>query len=856
MEKRALLLTAIGKKTFLLLRNLLQPKEIKDVKYADIVKVLTDYYSPASSTIMERFRFYNLKQGNEDISTFIVKIKELASKCNFGAFLNDALRDKLVCGLQSEQIQNKLLGEKDVDFAKASELALAMETASRETKSLKEQNQSVLKIHEYKKVKPKDSTRKNFGKPTHPHQITKVIKSCKHCAKLHRGECKFKNATCYQCGVKGHIKPACKASNTNFLEGAANVSDKPEPYLNNIFSENSGNVSVSEQSEHLNNIVMSKNLGSVNPYTTNVHINGVKVNMQIDTGSEYSIISLNKFKKLKLNCIESKPAPILKSYTNNDLKIVGNYDVPVIYLNKCYSLPLIVVDCHNDNKPILLGRKWIKILKIKIDDCINMVFDKNVNFDNASSTVEYFKHKYPNCFNLNDATGILGVPINIAMKSETIPIFCKSRPVPYALRNLVDKELDTLINNGVLYPVGHSKWAKPIVAVPKLDGNGREAVRICGDFSLTVNKFCETQFYPLPSQEEIITSMGSGKYFSKIDLSKAFHQIQISPESQELLTLNTPRGLLRYSKLNFGIKSASFLFQQKMDEILKDFSYTNCYIDDLFIRANTKEECIKRTEIVLDRLNSYNVKINLSKCEFFKDSIQVLGHKKDFTGVHPLDEKCNDIYQASVPTSCTELKSYLGLLGKTLLKKHNILVHFDMAKPIVLQCDASDYGVGAVLCHEFPGGELRPIFFASKTLSKAERNYAQVHKEALAIIFGIKKFNKFLQGQKFTIETDSRPLLTLFGHNKPVPTMVNARMQRWAIILSNYDYVIRHKKGTELLLADALSRLPCKDDEPIDEFTHFICFFSDFENLKIDDIQRATSLDPCLSKVLNYTKFG
>ncbi|GBL78306.1 Sphingomyelin phosphodiesterase [Araneus ventricosus] len=551
------------------------------------------------------------------------------------------------------------------------------------------------------------------------------------------------------------------------------------------------------------------------------------------------------------------------------------------------------------DKPTLLGREWMKMLNIKIDDCVNVVLDKNVdfnvNFDNASSTVEYFKNKFPNCFNLNDTSGILGEPINIAMKQETIPIFCKSRPVPYALRNLVDKELDTLINSGVLHTVSHSKWATPIVAVPKLDGNGRETVRICGDFSVTVNKFCETQFYPLPSQEEILTSMGDGKYFSKIDLSKAFHQLQISPESQELLTLNTPRGLLRYSKLPFGIKSASFLFQQKMDEILKDFFYTNCYIDDLFIRANTKEECIKRTEIVMDRLNSYNVKINLSKCEFFKDCIQILGHRKDSSGVHPLDDKCNAIYQTSIPTNATELKSYLGLLGyyshfipnlsttlrplydllekdvkwkfdkkcvkvfeysKTLLKKHNVLVHFEMARPIVLQCDASDYGVGAVLCHEFPGGELRPIFFASKTLSRAERNYAQVHKEALAIIFGIKKFNKFLQGQKFTIETDSKPLLTLFGHNKSVPTMVNARMQRWAIILSNYDYIVKYKKGTELLLADALSRLPCKNDAPIDDFTHFICFFSDFETLKHDDIQRATSLDPCLSKVLNYTRFG
>ncbi|GBN59132.1 hypothetical protein AVEN_261864-1 [Araneus ventricosus] len=222
-----------------------------------------------------------------------------------------------------------------------------------------------------------------------------------------------------------------------------------------------------------------------------------------------------------------------------------------------FSLPLIVVDCIN--KPTLLGREWMKKVNIKIDDCVNVALDKNVdfnnvNFDNASSTVEYFKNKFPNSFNLNDTSGILGGPINIAMKQGIIPIFCKSRPVPYALRNLVDKELDTLINNGVLHTVSRSKWATLIVAVNKLDGNGSEAVRICGNFSVTVNKFRETQLYPLPSQEEILTSMGDGKFFSKIDLSKAFRQLQISPESQQLLILNTLRGLLRCSKLQFGIK--------------------------------------------------------------------------------------------------------------------------------------------------------------------------------------------------------------------------------------------------------------------------------------------------------------
>ncbi|GBO07152.1 hypothetical protein AVEN_256354-1 [Araneus ventricosus] len=265
--------------------------------------------------------------------------------------------------------------------------------------------------------------------------------------------------------------------------------------------------------------------GSLKPYTTDMDINSVKVSMQIDTGSAFSVISVEKFQQLNLKSTISQPVPILKSYTGNDLKIINIYEVPVTYLNKCYSLPLIVVDCMD--KPTLLGREWMKKLNIKIDDCVIVVLDKNVdfnnvNFDNASSTVEYFKNKFSNCFNLNDTSGILGEPINIAMKQETIPIFCKSKPVPYSLRNLVDKALDTLINSGVLHTVSHSKWATPIVAIPELNGNGRETVRICGDFSVTVNKLCETQFYPLPSQEEILTSMGDGK-------SNGIHTINSPP---------------------------------------------------------------------------------------------------------------------------------------------------------------------------------------------------------------------------------------------------------------------------------------------------------------------------------------
>lgn len=890
-DKRATLLTCVGKKVFSTLRNLVQPKNLKDTSYDEIIEVLKNHFSPQTSVIMQRFRFYNLKQNAEDISTFVVRIKEQASKCSFGQFLDDAIRDKLVCGLTDHQIQNRLLSEANLDFKKTCEIALAMENASKEARSLKGREDTVLKISnskmKFKNKTPNDGgkfNRDKNSKSTGKFQgksINNNFKNCKHCGKKHRDECNLKNATCYKCKRQGHIASVCKTLAANFVDDTLD-----EMYINTV--------SVCAAIEH----VVPK------PYLINILIGTTPVNMQIDSGSAHTIMSRNKFDSLKLGVLKQLEVPTLCSYLGEKLNIVGRFNVPVKFRDKNLHLPLVVIE--TSDRPTLLGRYWIEQLGLSFNGVNN---DQIASVENEikclkdevdisqEGILQYYQSKFPNCFNC-DSKGILGEPVNIAMKEDSVPVFCKSRPVPYAIRNLVDEELDSLVKKGVLMPVSHSKWATPIVPVAKTNGEGKKSVRICGDFSITVNKFCETQFYPLPSQEEILTNVGSGRFFSKIDLSMAFHQLPIAPESQELLTLNTPKGLMRYTKLPFGIKSASFLFQQKMDQILKHFPFTDCYIDDLFIRANTKAECKYRTELVLQKLHSFNVKINISKCEFFKDTIKVLGHVKDPEGIHPLKDKCDDISNTPIPTNVTELKSYLGLLGyyqhfipnlssklkplykllekdtkwdfnkkcidafersRTLLDKHNVLVHYDMTKPIVLQCDSSDYGLGAVLCHELSPGSLRPVFFASKTLNKAERNYAQVHKEALAVIFGIKRFNKYLQGQKFVIETDAKPLLKLLGHDKSVPEMTNSRMQRWALILSSYDYVMKYKKGSDLLLADALSRLPCKDDEPVDKYAHeFVCCFADseFEDLNNKDIEKASAVDCDVSKAINYTKFG
>ena len=143
-----------------------------------------------------------------------------------------------------------------------------------------------------------------------------------------------------------------------------------------------------------------------------------------------------------------------------------------------------------------------------------------------------------------------------------------------------------------------------------------------------------------------------------------------------------------------------------------------------------------------------------------------------------------------------------------MLQSDSLLVHFDRSKPLVLACDASDYGIGAVLSHILAGGKERPIAYISKTLYTAEKHYSQLEKETLAIILAVKKFHRYLMGHHFVIESDHQPPKTLFGVTSRIPDMVPSRIVRWAIILSAYQYSIQYKSGKKFCNADTLSRLP------------------------------------------------
>ena len=423
-------------------------------------------------------------------------------------------------------------------------------------------------------------------------------------------------------------------------------------------------------------------------------------------------------------------------------------------------------------------------------------------------------------------------------------------------------------------------------------------IRVCSDYKITANKAITLDTYPIPKLEDLFSSVSGGKIFSKLDMSQAYCQLQLEDNSKDITVINTHKGLFRYNRLCFGISAAPGIFQRTMEQLLQNIPGVLCYLDDILICGATEAEHRSRLHTVLTRLQKAGLKLRLSKCSFRVPEVSYLGYRIDAAGLHPTDDKVKAIVEAPAPTNVKQLESYLGVFNfyrrfvpnaSTILEPLNqlrrsgvpwrwgeeqksaflkskqhllnsqVLVHFDPKLPISVVADSSSYGIGAVLSHIIDGQE-RPVCFASKTLLPAERNYPQVEREALAIVFALKYFHTYLWGQpNFRVVTDHKPLLGLFSPTKPISPMASGRIQRWALMLQAYSFDLVHRSGVILGTADALSRLPLSghnESVPVPgEWTNLVNFL-DSSPVNAHAIREHTRTDPILSKVLRYSQVG
>ena len=470
----------------------------------------------------------------------------------------------------------------------------------------------------------------------------------------------------------------------------------------------------------------------------------------------------------------------------------------------------------------------------------------------------------------------------------------KARPVPYALKAKVELELDRLQSEGILSPVEFSEWAAPIVPVVKQDGT----VRICGDYKCTVNQVSKLDNYPIPKTEDLLATLGGGNRFTKLDMSQAYQQLELEEGSRKFTTINTHKGLYQYNRLPFGVSSAPGIFQRTMENLLQGIPQVVVRIDDILVSGKDDPDHLANLERVLNRISTAGLKLRLDKCLFMQPTVTYCGYVITGDGIQPVAAKVDAIKNAPEPKNVSQVRAFLGMLNyylcflpdvatvleplhqllrkgekwkwleeqqtafdkaKELLQSADLLVHFDPEKELILETDASDYGVGAVLSHKMKNGTERPIGYVSRSLQEAERNYSTLEKEALAIIFGIKKFHQFLYGHLFTIKTDHKPLEGLLSEKKGIPSQAAPRIQRWALTLSAYEYKISYKAGKSNCNADGLSRLPLPvmpDSVPLPGETILLMEHLEGTPVHSGHIKEWTKRDPVLSQVRRYTLEG
>eukprot|EP00731_Ephydatia_muelleri_P013975 Em0007g1285a len=367
------------------------------------------------------------------------------------------------------------------------------------------------------------------------------------------------------------------------------------------------------------------------------------------------------------------------------------------------------------------------------------------------------------------------------------------------------------------------------------------SIRVCGDYKLTVNRVSSVDAYPLPRVDNLLASTTNAKIFTKLDLSNAYLQLELDEDSQKQVTISTHKGLYKYNPLPIGVSSAPSIF---LEGIVAGFPNVVVYIDDILVVGSSEEDHLRTLDIVLKQLEDVGLRLKLAKCAFMMDRVEYLGHLISGDGIQPTEDKKRAILEAPTPQNLQQLRSFLGLLNyygkflpnlasilsplyslqkkkarwhwgreqeeafskaKYLLTSAKVLVPYDPNRKLILPCDASPNGIGAVLSHQFEDGSECPITYASRTLAPAEKKYCQLEKE---------------------------------------------RIQRWALTLSVYSYTMEFKAGKLQSNADALSRLPLQNSEGDAGNTVLLLETLDQSDsvVSVSSIRNWTNKDPVLAR--------
>lgn len=791
-------------------------KSLVEATKEEIVSSLNSFFGRKYQVWDEVRKFRNLKMNeDETVTEYFNRTKEGSRNCEFKD-VDEQVRDQLMAGVKSS------IFTKMVDVDRKAKLPDVLDKMV-QVEFKMSMRDAPIKVNAVQNVGRTGLTNSQVaGKKN-----DKWSNQCWRCN--YRGhvapECKFKDETCPICHKKGHISRACKQT---------------KPSKTNVLKKDEGTAEKVDQLKELSQV--SKKL----PIYLNVRVDGNALRMEFDTGSGYTIIREETFRRFfEKNVILSSAKDVrLVSFTSGECVIIGGFQAKIEFEGREETLRILVAKNGSSD---LLGRDFLIAFEFKICVDVNDVNVCNELYELRERMRDKFVANFPELFSPRLGKS-KGMKIHLETTPELRRIFCKPRTVAYAYQNEIFNDLDQMVQDDILEKVDTCEFGTPIVAVKKPNGK----FRICGDYKVTINKYLKDFNHPIPTADEIFRKMAGSKYFFKLDLRSAYNQLELDEDSSRLCAWSTPKGIFKLKRMPFGIKPASSIFQCELEKILCGVENVAVFIDDVVGGGVTIEEMLKTLQETARRLSEAGFTLREDKFDLLLEEIQVLGHIINAEGIKKDKKKVEAILEVRPPTNVKEVQSFAGLinyygkfmpsladtmrpinrlLGKGVefnwdkdcqdafekakreMAADVTLAHYDPKNQLILETDASDHAISCVLITVEAGRE-KPIAFWARTMNNAEKNYSVVDKEALAVVKSCKKYRDYLIGRKFLLKTDQRSLLRIFNPEKGIPQTASERLKRWQLFLSGLEFDITHipsKRNN----ADHMSRLqyPIKETQ-------------------------------------------
>ncbi|XP_061193203.1 uncharacterized protein K02A2.6-like [Saccostrea echinata] len=599
-------------------------------------------------------------------------------------------------------------------------------------------------------------------------------------------------------------------------------------------------------------------------------VNGTYCDFLLDTGASVNILDEATYLKLGQPRLETNGSKLMPYGGNAPLDVIGSCLLDVQWKNIMQQHKFYVVRGSNG---ALLGYSTCHSLELV--HIVNQLSDADVTWKHQ----DVFK----------GIGKLVNKTVHIHTDTSVKPVAQRSRRIPFHLHPKVDAELQKLLDDDIIERVENepTPWVSPIVCVPK---KNPDEIRVCVDMR-EANKAIILERHLMPTVDELIHDLNGASVFSKLDLRQGYHQLELDHVSRSITTFNTHVGIFRYKRLNFGISSASEIFQETVHSVIQTVSGARNISDDILVFGKNQEEHDKALEDTLKSLSASGLKLNQSKCEFNRDHITLFGLVFNKSGISPDPAKVSAIRDAQKPSNISELPSFLGMtsyclrfipdystvsepLGrlmradlswswtaeqdaafdklKSLLSSDTLIVYYDPNKTVELIVDASPVGLGAILTQEN-----KVVAYASRSLSPTESRYSQTEREALGIVWACEHFDMYLRGAPyFRVVTDHKPLESIWKRAKPP-----LRIERWGLRLQPYKMTIVYRPGKDNP-ADYMSRHPIltqklsREEDIAEHYVKFIAEKAVPKAMTLDEVKRATNEEKTMQKAIDYVRTG